>query len=260
MIAQPRIAFFDFAGCEGDQLQVANLEEVILDLVRHVEIAAFREAVTGDEPPYDIAFVEGSITRPEDEDRLRGIREQSKLLIALGACAATGGVNCLKSLLGADEYRELVYGEQASLFNTYQTRPLSAVVKVDAELHGCPVDRTEMLRVVKDLLLGKQPFIPDYPVCVECKQQGNVCRLHLGQPCLGIITRAGCNACCVSEGATCWGCRGLAPEANLVAARHALLVQHGFKPHDVAQLASLHLTCSLPRGLDSDISTGGDQA
>ena len=27
---KPRVAFFDFAGCEGDQLQVANLEEDIL--------------------------------------------------------------------------------------------------------------------------------------------------------------------------------------------------------------------------------------
>ena len=32
---KPKVAFFDFAGCEGDQLQVANLEEDLLALLRY---------------------------------------------------------------------------------------------------------------------------------------------------------------------------------------------------------------------------------
>jgi len=35
---KPRIAVFDFAGCEGDELQIANLEEGILDLLEHVDV------------------------------------------------------------------------------------------------------------------------------------------------------------------------------------------------------------------------------
>jgi coenzyme F420-reducing hydrogenase gamma subunit len=218
MAKKPKIAFFDFAGCEGDQLQIANLEETLLDVLGHVEIGEFREVRTGGKGPYDIAFVEGSITMPKDEERLKAIRAESKTLVALGACATIGGINCMKNFLGPGVYRPEVYGDRARWYETYDARPLRAVVPVDAEIHGCPIDRDEFLRVTKELLLGKKPWLPDYPVCVECKMAGNVCRYEFGELCLGIITRAGCKATCVTEGARCWGCRGLAPHANMDAA------------------------------------------
>jgi coenzyme F420-reducing hydrogenase gamma subunit len=239
--SKPRVAFFDFAGCEGDQLQVANLEETLLDLLAHVEVTAFREIMTGDTPPYDIAFIEGSITKPDDEPRIKDIREKSTLLVALGACATIGGVNCLKNFQPEQLYRAEVYGDAARWYPTYAARPVSAVVEVDAEIHGCPIDRGEFLRVTKELLLGKKPWLPDYPVCVECKQVGNICRYELGRPCLGIITRAGCGACCVTEGARCWGCRGLAPHANLDAARYVMEDVGGFNRAEVEDLLRFFL-------------------
>ncbi len=241
MAQRPKIAFFDFAGCEGDQLQIANLEETLLDVLAHVEVTAFREVMTGASNDYDIAFVEGSITRPEDEARLKEIRTNAKLLVALGACATIGGINCMKNFMPETIYRAQVYGENARWYPTYAARPLSAVVPVDAEIHGCPIDRTEFLRVTKDLLLGKAPWIPRFPVCVECKQAGNICRYDLGKLCLGIITRAGCGACCVSEGATCWGCRGLAPYANLDAARYVMVDRAGFSREEAQDLMRMYL-------------------
>ena len=67
---KPRVAFFDFASCEGCQLQVVNLEEKVLDLIDIVQVVAFREAMKEHSDEYDIAFVEGSIMRPMDEERL----------------------------------------------------------------------------------------------------------------------------------------------------------------------------------------------
>ncbi|MEF3698327.1 hypothetical protein [Desulfolutivibrio sp.] len=238
--AKPRIAFFDFAGCEGDQLQIANLEEKLLDILAHVEVVSFREIKTGHGDDYDIAFVEGSITRPEDEERIRDIRSKAKVLVALGACAAIGGINCLKNFMGEAFYRDVVYGPQAGWYKTYAARPLSAVVQVDAEIPGCPIDRLEFARVVKELLLGRTPWLPDYPVCVECKMAGNICRFDMGKMCLGIITRAGCGACCVTEGAHCWGCRGLFPTANLDAARQ-VMDRAGFDRRQVQDLMRFFL-------------------
>jgi coenzyme F420-reducing hydrogenase gamma subunit len=61
---KPRVAFFDFTSCEGCQLEALNLTgEELLDLVSAVDIVNFREAKTEREDNYDIAFVEGSITR-----------------------------------------------------------------------------------------------------------------------------------------------------------------------------------------------------
>jgi coenzyme F420-reducing hydrogenase gamma subunit len=237
---KPKIAFFDFAGCEGDQLQVANLEEKLLDLISHVEVVSFREVMTGHSDDYDIAFVEGAITRPEDEARIKDIRAKAKYLVALGACATIGGVNCIKNFMSADVYKERVYGASGRWYSTYAARPLKKVVKVDAEIHGCPIDRGEFARVVKELLLGRQPWLPDYPVCVECKKAGNICRYDLGRICLGTITRAGCGACCVTEGAHCWGCRGVAPKANLDAAREAMN-KNGFDHKTVRDLLRFFL-------------------
>ncbi|NCC23630.1 MAG: NADH:ubiquinone oxidoreductase [Deltaproteobacteria bacterium] len=236
MASKPRIAFFDFAGCEGDQLQVANLEERLLDLLEHVEVVNFREVMTERSDDYDIAFVEGSITTPADIDRIKGIRKRAKILVALGACATIGGVNCMKNFMDESVYRTHVYGPMARAYETIPARPVSAVVPVDAEIHGCPIDKEEFLRVTKELLLGRTPWLPDYPVCMECKAAGNICRYELGRPCLGIITRAGCGAVCVTEGAHCWGCRGLAPHANLDAAKYVMIDRGGFSRRQVQDL------------------------
>jgi sulfhydrogenase subunit delta len=211
---KPKVAFFDFASCEGCQLTVVDSLQTHLDLLDAVEIVQFREASSERREDYQIAFVEGSITRPQDEERLRRIREQADVLVALGACAHTGCVNALKNLHPLEDVRQWVYGERADWYDTYAARPLSAVVEVDAVIPGCPIDREEFVNVVRAVLVGKKPSIPDYPVCVECKLKGNVCMFHIGKTCLGPVTRAGCDAICPTYGDGCEGCRGLIPHPN----------------------------------------------
>ena len=64
---KPKIAFFDFASCEGCQLEALNLyPEELLDIAAAVDIVNFREAMSERSDDYDIAFVEGSITREAD--------------------------------------------------------------------------------------------------------------------------------------------------------------------------------------------------
>jgi sulfhydrogenase subunit delta len=213
-MAKPKVAFFDFACCEGCQLTVIDALQTHLDLLDAVEIVNFREASSRQEHDYQIAFVEGSITREQDEERLLRIREQAGVVVALGACAHIAGVNALKNLHPLEDVRRWVYGDQADWYDTYAARPISAVVEVDAVVPGCPIDREEFVRVVKALLVGKQPPLPDYPVCVECKKKGNVCVFFLGKTCLGPITRAGCDAICPTYGDGCEGCRGLIPHPN----------------------------------------------
>ena len=94
---KPKVAFFDFSSCEGCQLQIANLEEEIIDLINIVEVVNFREVMKEQSNDYDIAFVEGSIMRPMDAERLKEIRNHAKILVALGACATIGGVNKIRN-------------------------------------------------------------------------------------------------------------------------------------------------------------------
>ncbi|MDO8568904.1 MAG: hypothetical protein Q7R57_09380 [Dehalococcoidales bacterium] len=238
---KPKVAFFDFSSCEGCQLEVLNLEgQEVVDLLNAVDIVNFREAMTEREDNYDIAFIEGSITRESEIPRIKKIREQAKILIALGACACIGGVNCLKNHLPMEEALRIVYGKDAKNYDTIPARPINAVVPVDYYVRGCPALTSEVVKVTKALLLGKKPDIPGYPVCTDCKLAGNVCVFERGMTCLGPVTRAGCSAVCVTGGRYCWGCRGLVDDPNInsekeILARHGLTVEQAtekFKIYD----------------------------
>lgn len=223
---KPKIAIFDFGCCEGCQLQIVNLEELLLDLVGLVDVRQWREAMSEHADDYEIALVEGSITRAGEIPRLEAIRKQAKVLVALGACAHTGGVNAMKNRMPMQQALKTVYGDKAAWFDTIPARPLSAVVPVDFVVPGCPIDRGELLEVVKALLLGKAPTLPTYPVCVQCKMAENVCAFDRGLVCMGPVARAGCGAICPSNGNRCLGCRGLVPEPN-VNAHKEVLAEHG---------------------------------
>jgi sulfhydrogenase subunit delta len=224
-MAKPRIAIFDFACCEGCQLQIVNLEQEILDLLGAADVVEWREAMSEKSDVYDIAIIEGSITRQEDEERLKKIRGRAKVLIALGACATIGGVNKLKNNFDdLEEVKRCVYGKAATKphLDTGPTKAVDEVVQVDYYVHGCPIDRKEFTYIVRSLLMGKKPDIPEYPVCVECKAKGNPCLWQYDQVCLGPIIRAGCGARCPSSGFRCFGCRGYIDNPNVEAARDVI--------------------------------------
>ncbi|MEJ2738229.1 MAG: NADH:ubiquinone oxidoreductase [Dehalococcoidia bacterium] len=212
---KPKVAFFDFTGCEGCQLDALNLTgEEVLHLLEGIDIVNFREVMTERDDNYDIAFIEGSITRESEITRLEKIRKQAKIVVALGSCACIGGINCLKNHLPMDEALRIVYGDDAKYYDTIPARPADAVVKVDYYVRGCPPVTSELVKVIQALLLQKKPDIPNYPVCVECKMAGNICVFELGKTCLGPVSRAGCSAICVTAGRHCWGCRGPVDNPN----------------------------------------------
>ena len=69
---------------------------------------------------------------------------------------------------------------------------------------------------------GTTPVVPNYPVCVECKMRETVCRYEYNEICLGVITRAGCDAPCPAGGLWCFGCRGLVDDPNVNAAKDVM--------------------------------------
>ena len=132
---KPKVAFFDFAGCEGCQLQIANLEESIVEITKLIDVVSFREVMKEHSEDYDIAIVEGSISRPMDEERVKRIRKKAKVLVALGACAQLGGVQRLGNRFTADENKNEVYqkanlSEKNEYFETPRHRALDEVVPV----------------------------------------------------------------------------------------------------------------------------------
>ena len=216
-----RIGVFDFTGCEGCQLQLANKEGTLLDFLSLVEVVNFREVSSDKGQDYDVALIDGSITRQDEVERIQEIRARAKVLVAIGACACFGGVNQQKNRFALDDVVAEVYGDHAK--DTLPVRAVGDVVKVDLAIPGCPVSKDEVERIVVNLVLGSKIVMPKYPVCVECKQRGNTCVVDLGQICLGSISRAGCGAPCPAAKVGCLGCRGPAEEANIDALKEALM-------------------------------------
>ncbi len=229
---KPRIGFFDFTGCEGCQLTVLNLEGELLDLLELVEIVEFREVMSGGAESLDVAFVEGSISRPEDAERLRAIRARSKVLVALGACADTGGVNVLSHFRDPAELRREVYGGEFPPAMTDLPRPLCAHVAVDHRVPGCPIDGREFLAVLQALVLGRRPELPSFPLCVECKLAELPCTFEQEKVCLGPVVRAGCRAVCIAAGDRCRGCRGLIDNPRS-GPYHRILEEYGLTAEEI---------------------------
>jgi len=238
---KPKIAFFDFTCCEGCQLTVVDSLQKYPDLLEAIEIVQFREAMSERGEDYAVAFIEGSCTRQSDEARLRQIRERAAVVVALGACAHLGGVNSLKYLHPLEEVRQYVYGEKAEWYETYDVRPIDAVIPVDFAIPGCPIDRDEFIACVNALLLNKKPPIPDYPVCVDCKLRENVCLFTQGKVCLGPVTRAGCKAICPAYGQSCEACRGYITDPNDSSMRK-VLAEHGLTMDDMTSIYTMFTT------------------
>ena len=212
---KPRIGCFSFSSCEGCQLMLLNLEQELLDLLQSVEFVNFREAIDEKSSDYTIAFVEGSITRDSEKTELMEIRDNADFLIAFGSCATLGGINALKNLHALPDTIEKVYGDGLPDLDSIPTKRIRDLVVVDYEMHGCPVDKKELLTVIKKLLLGVVPRPPGYSVCTECKMRGTQCLYELGQVCIGAVTRGGCNAICPAFGSSCDGCRGFIDYPNI---------------------------------------------
>ncbi len=219
--AKPRVAVFKMASCDGCQLQLLDAEDALLELASAIDIVNFAEASSHIEPgPYDVTLVEGSVSTPELEEQIREIRAQSKVLITIGACATSGGVQALRNVADSEEFVRAVYPTPEYVETLADSHPIADFVPVDLELTGCPVDRGQLLGAIAALLAGSVPRISTAPVCAECKRRGYVCVVVAkGEPCLGPVTRTGCGALCPAFGRGCYGCFGPAQTPNTDALR-----------------------------------------
>ena len=215
-VRRPRLAVFKFASCDGCQLSLLDAEDELLVLGEHVEIAYFLEATSLTlDGPYDIGIVEGSITTPHDRDRIQSVREQCRVLVTIGACATSGGIQALRNWANFEDYLAQVYATPEYISTLATSTAISEHVSVDYELRGCPINKEQLLDLLTALAKGQEPRFANHSVCVECKLRGNVClAVAEGITCLGPITQAGCDALCPTFGRECFGCYGPKELAN----------------------------------------------
>ncbi len=214
-----KVAVFKFASCDGCQLSLLDAEDELLAVAGAVEIANFPEASRRIlKPPYDVGFVEGSITTPHDVERIRQIRKVCRVLITIGACATAGGIQALRNWSDVKEFTRIVYASPEYISTLDRSMPVGSFVHVDFELRGCPVNKYQLLEVVNAFLNKRRPNIPTHSVCMECKSRGTACLMVTGQvACLGPVTQAGCGAICPAYHRGCYGCFGPMESPNTAA-------------------------------------------
>lgn len=234
---KPRLAVWKFASCDGCQLSLLDCEDELLALTGEVEIAYFLEASRAViEGPYDVALVEGSITTPGDLERIREVRDASKFLVAIGACATAGGIQALRNYANVDDFVAAVYARPEYIETLKRSSPIAEHVFVDFELRGCPINKYQLLEVISAFLNGRKPSIPMHSVCMECKQHGNTCvMVAQGTPCLGPVTQAGCGALCPAYHRGCYGCFGPMETPNPSALMQWWRQQLGLAPSEIVR-------------------------
>ena len=216
---RPRVGVVKLTSCDGCQLTLLDLEDELLAITERFDLVDFPEASSSRSAgPYDILLVEGSISDPDQLERIVELRARTTTLVAIGACATSGGIQALRNWGDVGDWSASVYPRPEVLAVLDRVSPVADHVQVDAELRGCPISPAQLREFLAALITGRRPRLPDEAVCLECKRRGIPCVLVSGdQTCLGPVTRTGCGAICPGFGRGCYGCFGPREQPNVVA-------------------------------------------
>ncbi len=235
-----KTAIISLTCCEGCQFAILDLGKKLLKITELIDLENFRLGSSHESRgPYDVIFMEGAPITSENMTALIKARQQTKFLVALGACADIGGVAEIKNYSDAGRKKMIkyVYKNIEGIHND-KIRPISQYIKIDARIPGCPIDKDEFVRFVTELAAGKIYKILERPVCYECQIRENKCLLQEGKPCFGPVTLGGCGAICPSNNFICEACRGPLKERNMASFKKILGERLSAK--ELMKIAEIH--------------------
>lgn len=220
----PRVVVIGLASCFGCQINITNIERHLMEVLGQIDLG-YWQLTSSDPMPdaFDIAVVEGAVTTKEALETVRAIRKRARCVVAIGACAVTGGIPGMASD-GFEEQVRAVYGAAApdACGDQIAPLPVSDAIEVDFEVRCCPIDPLDFVRVLDAAIYGSNSLPPTSTLCGECSRNEQGCFYREGALCLGLVTRSGCGAKCPALGRPCNGCAGLSPDSNVEAARYVV--------------------------------------
>lgn len=242
-----RVVVIGLASDFGCQVQMTNMEDDLLAVLGTIDLTYWQLASSGHMPAdYDVAVIEGAVTTTEHVELLKRVRETASTIIAIGACAITGGIPALAGR-GDDLEGKVgcVYGDDGAIVacGRIAPAPVDSVIEVDYHIPGCPIQPTEFVATLQRALMGLSDRPPREPMCASCKTKENACFYDDGVVCLGVVTCSGCGARCITLGRPCTGCRGIAQDANLAAAID-LMAKHDIPRHLLDEALALYNSAS----------------
>jgi len=204
---KPKAACYWACGCGGCDVALLDTAHQVLELAEHVDFVFWpialdfkeKDVVALDDGAIDICFFNGAIRNDENLHMARLLRRKSKLLVALGICAQTGGVHSLLNTSDAEAVQRTVYEEVPGTDNPAGLRPrtstpapegelrlpalfdrvtpLADAVEVDFTIPGCPPAPERLSEVLHAYVSGSLPAAgavlcaSDRALCETCPRE-----------------------------------------------------------------------------------------
>lgn len=167
-MSRPRLATVWLDGCSGCHMSFLDLDEKLLDIARQADIVYSPLVDTKEYPEnVDVVLVEGAVSSRDDLEKIRRIRQRTKVLVALGDCAVTANVPSMRNRFKVEAVEERAYVENATNNQHIpseaippllaKSRPVHEFVKVDVFVPGCPPEADTIHFVLTELLAGRTP-------------------------------------------------------------------------------------------------------
>jgi len=171
-MAKVKVATIWLEGCAGCHMSFLDIDEAIIELTNAVEFS--RSPITDIKEflPVDVGIVEGGVGNTEQEEALKELRANCRILMAWGDCACFGGIGAMRSSFDREEVLRRAYIETESTQDGKiprppavpalldKVKPVNHVVKVDCYVPGCPPEAQVILYALKELLAGRVPVLP----------------------------------------------------------------------------------------------------
>jgi F420-non-reducing hydrogenase small subunit len=253
---KPKLAMYWAASCGGCEIALANIHEVLLEVDSHFDFMfcpCLLDTKRSDvealpDGAIFLTLLNGALRTAENREMAELLRRKSQVLVAFGACAATGGIPALANQHGIAHVLETVFCSAPGVDNPGRVVPgrrtavpegdlelppflsrvlaVSEAVAVDYSVPGCPPEPEQVIAVIRHVASG-EPLPPAgsllgcteravWDGCPREKKGGLASRLL--RP-FEAIPEAG--RCLLEQGFPCLGpatrggCGALCPAANM---------------------------------------------
>lgn len=166
------VATAALCGCFGCHMSLLDIDERILELVEMVDFD--RTPITDIKTigKCDIGLIEGSVGNADNVEVLREFRNHCDILVAVGACAGSGGIPAMRNQFDLKECLEEAYIHGKGIENPHvpndveipllldSIHPLHEVVRIDYFLPGCPPRADTFWKFLTDIVAGNEITFP----------------------------------------------------------------------------------------------------
>lgn len=171
-MAKTKIATVWLDSCAGCHMSFLDIDEAIIELANLVEFTRSPITDIKEFTPVDVGIVEGAVGNEEEEEVVKELRQNCKILMAWGDCACFGGICAMRNLFDKEDVLRRCYVETESTGKgkvpssdeipalLKQSLPVNQVVKVDCYVPGCPPNAKAISYALNELLAGRIPVLP----------------------------------------------------------------------------------------------------